>query len=563
MNNPERKPLPKANKENSARQNTREKFQIKIITLVAVGLIILDGGLLVAMSPGDKKEQTQAGDVSPAGPVAAAQSMLGINLGGICDWNSELPFVDLMKMCRPWISQQEGKPWGKGPELEIDKNGWVKRLEPNCRAEQIFLTNSKAEDVPPGEFVMLYEGKGQIAVNNVKTVSSEAGRTVFIPQGQFFLSLTQTDPDNPIRNIRVLLPGFEKTYKEQIFRPGFLERWKGFNTIRFMDWMETNNSPVKTWSDYPKIEDMRWDRVPVEIMVDLCNRLGANPWFCMPHQADDDFSRQFARAVKAKLDPKLKVYIEYSNEVWNGMFEQSRWCQKKAVESGKWPELKDRPWEANIKLFSIRSREIFRIWRQELGKDRVVGTIAWQAASGAHWLDGLLLGWDETAKEADALAIAPYMTMCVPAKAGNDGLSADSVAGWSVEQVLDHVEKEALPKCIGWMQEAGKIAEKYKIKLVAYEGGQHLVGVRGGENNQKMTDLFIAANRNERMGGFYLKYLDAWKAAGGDLFCVFSSCGVSNKWGSWGIMERWNDSPEKACKLKAVLDWNAANRRSR
>ena len=41
--------------------------------------------------------------------------------------------------------------------------------------------------------------------------------------------------------------------------------------------------------------------------------------------------------------------------------------------------------------------------------------------------------------------------------------------------------------------EAGKVAEKYAIKLVAYEGGQHLVGVMGGENNQKMTDLFLRA----------------------------------------------------------------------
>ena len=35
---------------------------------------------------------------------------------------------------------------------------------------------------------------------------------------------------------------------------------------------------------------------------------------------------------------------------------------------------------------------------------------------------------------------------------------------------------------------------------MAYEGGQHMVGVIGGENNEAMTRLFQEANRHPRMG---------------------------------------------------------------
>ncbi|MEN2993668.1 MAG: hypothetical protein ABDH91_08985 [Bacteroidia bacterium] len=30
---------------------------------------------------------------------------LGTNLSGLYDWGTEIPFVDLMKMCRPWYTK--------------------------------------------------------------------------------------------------------------------------------------------------------------------------------------------------------------------------------------------------------------------------------------------------------------------------------------------------------------------------------------------------------------------------------------------------------------------------
>lgn len=115
-----------------------------------------------------------------------------------------------------------------------------------------------------------------------------------------------------------------------------------------------------------------------------------------------------------------------------------------------------------------------------------------------------------------------------------------------------------LPECVRWIKDNKKVADKYKMKLVAYEAGQHLVGVGGGENNEKLTSLLMAANRHPRMGQFYTRYLDAWRDAGGDLCGIFSSVGKFSKWGSWGLLEYYDDDTPK---FQAVLRWNAANPR--
>src|SRR5207249_8596750 len=121
-----------------------------------------------------------------------------------------------------------------------------------------------------------------------------------------------------VADIRVWMPGFENAASP--FHPLFLERLAPFEAIRFMKWQRTETSPTRSWDQRAKLDDERWSTdagVPPELMIDLVNAGRANPWFCMPHLADDDYVRRFARLVKERLRPDLKVYVEYSNEVWN------------------------------------------------------------------------------------------------------------------------------------------------------------------------------------------------------------------------------------------------------
>ena len=54
--------------------------------------------------------------------------------------------------------------------------------------------------------------------------------------------------------------------------------------------------------------------------MQLCNTLHENMWVSMPVNADNDYELQFARYVRDNLNPDLKVYVEYGNEIWNGTF---------------------------------------------------------------------------------------------------------------------------------------------------------------------------------------------------------------------------------------------------
>lgn len=482
-----------------------------------------------------------------------ARPALGINLAGPADWNTELPFVDVFRLSRAWISQKEGAGWGQGPPLELDENGWVRRLEPGGYAETLLCT-IEGGHYPGGRWTVLWQGRGRLEMARAKVVEQTPGRMVVEvdpSRGAMFLRLRETDPADPVRNIRVLMPGFTaEEAARNPWHPRFLERWRGVACVRFMDFQETNGSKQERWRDRPRPEEATFTRagVPVEWLCDLANRLGADAWFCLPHRADDDYVRQFAAVVKARLDPRLKVYLEYSNEVWNSLFAQHRY----AAEQGQKLGLAEKPWEAAWRFTARRSLEIFRLWEEVWGgRERLVRVLAGQAAN-VH-VAREILAYDDAARQADALAIAPYLSMNIPAR--GEGLTAAEVATWSVDRLLDHLEARALPECLQWMARHAELAGAHGLKLVAYEAGQHLVGIGGAENHEPLTRLLHAANAHPRMGDLYTRYFAGWERTGGDLLCHFSSVGAWSKWGSWGLLQYADDEPRQSPKFMAAMRW--------
>jgi len=476
------------------------------------------------------------------------------------DWNTELPFVDVFRMSRPWISQRKGAGWGKGPKLELDQWGWVKRLEPDCYAETMLCTIDGGH-YPSGVYTVFYDGKGELDFGGpVKIVEQKAGRIriqVDAARGGFSLRIKKTDPDNYVRNIHVIMPGFEKSWKTNPFHPKFLQRWKGMACFRFMDWMHTNGSTIKHWNQRPTLKDATFFKkgVALEWMVELCNRQKVAPWFCMPHLADDDFVRHFATFVRDHLDPSLPVYLEYSNEVWNSQFPQFHYAAEQGVRLKLGPE--KRPWEAAWHYTAVRSVEIFQIWEQVFGgHDRLVRLLPSQAAN--PYVSEQILRFREAYRHADALAIAPYMSFTVGRGKLRD--VGRQMANWSVEQLLDEFERTGFRRSLEWMDKQKAVADKYGLKLVAYEAGQHMVAmVRDKQLRDKLSRLMHEANRHPRMGELYLRYFDHWKAIGGDLMAVFSSIGRYSQYGAWGLAEYYDSSPADYPKLKAVLTWAKRN----
>jgi hypothetical protein len=197
---------------------------------------------------------------------------------------------------------------------------------------------------------------------------------------------------------------------------------------------------------------------------------------------------------------------------------------------------------------------MFGIWEDVFGgHERLVRVLPSQAASTN--VSEQVASFRDAYKHADALAVAPYVSMIVTPQ--GKALTTKEVEKWTVDRALDYLEQKALPASVKHIADQKKIADKYGLKLVAYEGGQHMVGARGGENDDAMTKLFHAANASPRMGTIYAEYLEAWAKGGGGVFCHFSSVGEWSKWGSWGAMQYYDEDPAASPKYAAMVKWAA------
>lgn len=89
-----------------------------------------------------------------------------------------------------------------------------------------------------------------------------------------------------------------------------------FSTIRFMDLLGTNVSPVSAWNQTTKA-NMDTQAQPTGISYDLLakmiRRTGTNAWVNVPHLATDDFVTQLATFLRDNIPLKRTIYVEYSN----------------------------------------------------------------------------------------------------------------------------------------------------------------------------------------------------------------------------------------------------------
>jgi hypothetical protein len=400
---------------------------LRLLTIGALGLVCF----------------AQPGKLAAEDPWPNEKSPLGINLAGVTYWSTEIVFVDLFKHSQPWKSQRPGKPYGQGGPLDLTEDGWVRSLADGGQSADSIILSPINGRYPGGVYTCLYDGEGKLGfAYGTSVVEEKPGRIrVEVKPSQNLLSLRieKTNPQNPVRNIRFILPGFEDTYADQPFHPDFLKRWERFKVIRFMDFQRTNNSDQVEWSDRP-VPSMQTQGSPrgvaLEHMIQLCNTLHADPWFCMPHRATDDYVRQFAAMLKARLDPGLKVYVEHSNECWNGIFGQAKYC----LEKGKALKLSDNDYQAQLRYHSKRSVAVFRIWKDVFGgTERLVRVLAAQSAN--PWTSVQVMDFEDAYRHADALAIAPYFGHAL-----GSPKTQNEVAGMTVEQVLDacqgFIEKE-------------------------------------------------------------------------------------------------------------------------
>ncbi|MCU0566332.1 MAG: hypothetical protein MUF49_07025 [Oculatellaceae cyanobacterium Prado106] len=523
---------------------------------------------------------------------ATAPVSLGTNLAGIADWSTQQPFLDVFKSGRGWLTQCAGDEPGcsgswvteESDKLDLDASGWVKSLPapadpPEYTRVATLLQRDLGVPYPGGKYIVLYDGEGTIEYRfdaQKDDAASRPGRDVINvtpSDAGIYMIITATDPrqqGNYIRNIRVVQERYESTFSQEVFNPVFLDRIRQFKTLRFMDWMRTNGSNQSSWANRPQVTDAFYSSdkgAPLEVMIDLANRLNADAWFNMPHKATDEYMSNFAKMVQTRLKPNLKAYVELSNEVWNWQFPQAHY----ALEQGRsrWNQEGD----AFMQWYGMRTAQMATIWKQVFGaqRDRLITVMGTQTA----WrgLEDPALNCPLWVKEGnrpcyqnevDALAIAGYF-----GNSFGSGQNQATVESWLKDsdggfaKAFTQLEQGSLIPHDGYDDSLQGIADSFRyykqvtqakgLQMIAYEGGQHLVNAE----NEPLTNFFLAINRRPEMKALYSQLLDSWKQAGGSLFMNFSDIGRPGKWGSWGVLE--DVAQERSPKYDALVEFIERN----
>ena len=474
------------------------------------------------------------------------QSPIGMNTSVVTSSNASLPFVDIFRNSTPF---EESRPWLTKGNIIYDKSGWPTKLN-GGQVGSRFINKLPAGTIPDGNYIVLYDGVGNLQYgNDAKLVSKTPGREIIsIKAGadeelRATLLITKTHNTNPIRNIRILMPGgicsnnpyrrvqlvsscrdseylsFEKHSLSIIFNPEYLKYMKNFKILRFTNMSGITNNPISEWARRPVVTQSTWGGkqsargAPLEIMVELANRNNSDAWFSLPHAANDLYLRKFAQYVRDNLKPGLKVYIEYTNKAWNTDFDQANYIQSMGMKLG----LDDAPEKAGYKYYSFRSVQMFSIFEQEFrGTERLVRVMS--GSTGYTRLTEMLLGYRDAYKNTDAFAIDPFFYVSTEKQ--------KKVS--SVNEIFEMLYDEKLPFSIPSVEKRiakqAKLAKSYGVSLIAYEGGLRLPDRNNRDIAREVsTKHYFAANRDWRMAKAYTDFIGNWRRAGGEVFVSFSA----------------------------------------
>jgi hypothetical protein len=395
------------------------------------------------------------------------------------------PFTDLIKTTR------------RTGVASWDANGYPATATEGAPASGRMAVTA-GNEYPLGDYILTLEGSGPVELPHPNNAQ-------IIPDGpnRFIVRLAEPPEDYgfeiqitsyPATNIRLYLPGLENHSSH--WNPAYLAYMEPFrgSVFRFMDLNGVNNSQQRNWSDRVSSDwssfvnknnlCAEWNckgNVPYEYMVELCNQLECDMWIPIPHQATEEYVANLAKLIKTGIDPvsgnktgpaldlNLRVWLEYSNEVWNWNFKQSGYVNEEEPSIVALGDDIDQ-------RYARKAVQLFKVFKAAFGDDarivRVLGTqIGW---GGGVRTKSRIAAVDRA--DFDTIAVTTYF---------NDGFQQYLNDNWPLtqDQALDHLEKnigsgpfrENEPNKEGenaywsyrWAREAG-------VPVITYEGNDHI-----------------------------------------------------------------------------------------
>lgn len=436
--------------------------------------------------------------ILPLAPVAsslfapAAQAMeVGMNLDTVAHYADAYPYSEITRIARIYPALPGGTSTSYtlitdgSVTMPARTGGWPDQYTFSSGGKTYHTSlNWFTSAVPAGTYTYKITGTGtgtalitsrsdsNTVINTQLTANGSSQKGTFYHKGGSDLKLYFSSGAG--FQVEIYLPGTydNTTDTAPLINPQYTSRLADFTVLRFLDWVDANNNTdVVDWSTRrPKATDRLHSGAPIEHIVALANQLQKDIWINIPHLAAgmgaNDYVDQTAKVIQygsdgtnayttgawndssktwKGLDPKLKVYVEYSNEIWNTGFRQGADAHTKGL--AKWNEMfpndpRDNTW-ANARYFwqAHQSAQIWQKFYDVFPNDaRLVRVIAGQATYVAATVRRSLnfLYTPEynpyPVRAADVVSVAPYMDWNLNTQFRDDFNSngwSGGIGGWT------------------------------------------------------------------------------------------------------------------------------------
>jgi len=369
--------------------------------------------------------------------------------------------------------------------------------------------------------------------------------------------------------------------------------------IRYMDFTATNGKTAEVnWSDRVTPAMMQslhggsgygWQGrgSAWEYVVQLSNETNTDMWICIPVSASDDYILKLARLIKygsdgvnpytspqanpvhAPLKPELKVYLEYSNELWNfaGAFGQSAWNRDKAVaevNAGGSPLNYDgetNQYTLGWRRQAKRTVEISETFRSVFGSSdmmtRVRPLLEWQQDNGQNTAGVMLNFIDNWYGNRDG----NHVTTPRPVNYyiwGGSGSAYYNPDNSSDSLTLSNIWTSQTFNTANWaapqLRDAS-YAAAFGLKRTAYEGGPSMDNLGHSESVKEQ------AWNDSRMKTLLVDHQKFWEQYGGDILMYFTFGGSDHTgYYQWEYVKDMNNPVSTSPKLQAFGDLNAGTK---
>jgi hypothetical protein len=525
----------------------------------------------------------EGADCSVRGPATGRNkdtAAMGINLDGIADWSSSNPFLNLMLRSRSWFLNparvfNPDTRWTVNEPLRLTEDGYPAEL-PFDRVAGTFATRDNENYIAGGKYILMYDGEGRVETGMdarvIEATRSHGWMEVQynpsrVLDNGFYIRIESTNVLNPVRNIRIFPPNFpyEAYAKAFIFTPPFLEELRSYRSIRFLNWVNLGlavnlSQPLeRTWKDRKRLTAASMATgvgVSEEYMILLCNILNAEPWFTIPHDANDEYIEKFALLLRSTLRPDVAIHIEHSNEVWNMEFQSNKYARLKGAKA--FPSIATRdPQAAAMQYHGLRSQQIFDTFKRVFGP-RQSGRLRFKLGAFV-----LIPSWTVTAMtqvtQRERLSIAITAYYCDEGTFGGSVVAMQLATAQLVERCLAAASD---PSTFSYVQRFAALAAQYNVGLDAYEGGLGLVQYSvlfGGYARPGVAALYDSLHRDPSAALIVQKYSTAFKLHGIQMQMYFTAASRPSIFGSWGIKASTSEACDNAPKCRGLESWITSN----